>query len=394
MRKKINVLLIIVFFISLLITPISAAQPDQKKVKEIEKLMKKGDEKAQKNDFVKAYEFYNEALALSTEYAPLYYGLARINNIEKKFDDSIANLEKALKIDPNYIQALDLMLKTLLGKGQENAHQRLFEESNKYYLKVLEIPGIENSAKKDKLNLAYFHLGINYAQLNDPIKSSEYFTKVVEFPEIDITDKPMYVRSLYQLGTNYLTLAKAKEASQYFTKLIQVPDLKTQFLQIYSTTLYLLGVANNELKEHQASIDYLTQYIDLVKENPNDPLAPLAYFLVGANNFEMLEKEVAPIKNDPKEKEKVTKIAALAKANTQIQPNLAKAIELKPDLEPAYMQLGNYYYYCQELDSAIQIYKTLIEKFPGSQDIESYKKFLADVQNVQKQKEEQAKKTK
>ena len=390
MIKKINLVLIVVFFLSLLVIPISAEKPDQKTIKEIEKLMKKGDEKAQKKDFAKAYEIYNQALTLNADYAPLYYGLARVYNLDKKYDESIVNLEKAVKIDPNYTPALDLLIKSLLGIGQEKAQQKLLKESNQYYLKILEIPGIETSAK-DKLNLAQFHLGINYSQLNDFAKSNEYLTKVVEFPELETVDKVMYIRSLFQVAYNYFGLNKYAEANQYFAKLLQVPDLKSQFLKIYSVSLYLMGVVNNELKEYKTSDDYLIQYLELVKENPSDPWAPLATFLVGANNFEMLEKEVAPIKNDANEKEKTSKIAALAKANTQIQPYLTKAIEMKPDLEPAYMQLGNYYYYCQDYDDAIKTYQALIEKFPDSPDIESYKKFLA---GIIKQKEEVEKKKK
>ncbi|MCX6584328.1 MAG: tetratricopeptide repeat protein [Candidatus Aminicenantes bacterium] len=388
MTKTINPLLIVVLFLSLLITPMAAEQPDQKTVKDIEKLMKKGDEKAQKKEFDKAAELYNQALALNAEYAPLYYGLARINNLEKKYDDSILNLEKAVKIDPNYTPALDLLLKTIMGIGKEKADQRLLEASNKYYLKIPAIPGIETSAK-DKLNLANFHIGINYSLLNDPAKANEYLPKVVEFPGLDTTDRMVYVRALYQLSINYFGMNKFNEANQYFARLIQVPDIKVQSLKIYSISLYLLGVVNNELQEYKTSNDYLAQYLELTKENPSDPWAPLATFLVGANNFAMLEKEVAPIKNDPKDKDKATKIAALAKGYSGIQPNLSKAIELKPDLEPAYLQLGNYYYYCQDLDNTIQAYKALIEKFPASQDIESYKKFLED---VLKQKEELAKK--
>lgn len=388
MTKKINLLLIGVFFLSLLVFPLTAEQPDQKTVKEIEKLMKKGDEKAQKKEFDKAVEFYNQAMALNSEYAPLYYGLARVNNLEKKFDDSIMNLEKAVKIDPNYTIAIDLLIKTIMGLGQEKANQRLLEESNKYYLKLLEVPGIETSAK-DKLNQANFHIGINYSSLNNPAKANEYLPKVVEFPGLETIDKMMYIRALYQASLNYFSLTNYSEANKYFAKLLQVPDLKTQFLKIYSISLYLMGVVNNELKDYKTSNDYIAQYLDLVKENPSDPWAPLAIFLMGANNFEMLEKEVAPIKNDNNDKDKSAKIAALAKGYTNIQPNLAKAIELKPDLEPAYMQLGNYYYYCQDLDNAIQTYKTLIEKFPTSQDIDSYKKFL---EGVLKQKEDLAKK--
>jgi tetratricopeptide (TPR) repeat protein len=152
-------------------------------------------------------------------------------------------------------------------------------------------------------------------------------------------------------------------------------------------SLYLLGVINNQLKEFPTSTQYLLKYLELTVANPSDPFAPIANFLIGSNNFQLLEKEVAPIKNDPEEKQKATKIAAVAKKHENIQSYLAKAIQLKPELEPAYMQLGNYYYYCQDLEKAIRTYKTLIEKFTASPDIASYKKFLQGIEKQKKQLE-------
>jgi tetratricopeptide (TPR) repeat protein len=154
-------------------------------------------------------------------------------------------------------------------------------------------------------------------------------------------------------------------------------------------SLYLLGVVNSQLKEFQISTEYLLKYLELTMANPSDPFAPIANFLIGSNNFELLEKEVAPIKSDKEEKQKATKIAALAKKHENIHAYLEKAIQLKPDLEPAYMQLGNYYYYCQDLEKAIRTYQALIEKFPTSPDTESYKKFL---EGIEKQKEQLKKK--
>jgi hypothetical protein len=50
------------------------------------------------------------------------------------------------------------------------------------------------------------------------------------------------------------------------------------------------------------------------------------------------------------------------------------------------MILGNYYFLCQDYENAMQAYRTLIEKFPDSQDINTYKKFLGDIEKESKLK--------
>ena len=77
-------------------------------------------------------------------------------------------------------------------------------------------------------------------------------------------------------------------------------------------------------------------------------------------------------------------IATAAKASTGIQPNLAKAIELKPDLEDAFIDLGNYFFYCQDFDNSLKTYNDLITKFPTSPSIITYKSFM---QNIEKERE-------
>lgn len=388
MTKKISLVLVFLFFLFAAVMPTAADQPDQKTVKKIEKLIKKGDAKANKKEFDKAFEIFNKALELSTEYAPTYFAMAKAYNMQKNFAASIENLQKAVQADPRHAPSLDLLTKTLIGIAQEKATQRKLQEAISYYEKVLEIPGIENSAK-EQLTLALFQLGVNYSALNNPAKSNEYLLKLLAIPELETFDKTKYVSATYQAGANFFNLAKLKEANRYLAKLIKMQGLKDQFLRIYSMSLYLLGVTNSQLKEFQTSSEYLLKYLELTVANPSDPFAPIVNFLIGSNHFQLLEKEVAPIKNDPKEKQKASKIAVVAKKHENIQAYLAKAIQLKPELEPAYMQLGNYYYYCQDLEKAIQTYKTLIEKFAASPDITSYKKFL---EGIEKQKEQLEKK--
>lgn len=388
MTKKISLVLVFLFFLFAAVMPTAADQPDQKTVKKIEKLIKKGDAQANKKEFDKAFETLNKALELSTDYAPTYFAIGKAYNIQKNFDTSIENLQKAVQIDPNHAPALDLLTKTLIGIAQEKAAQKKLAEANSYYAKMLEIPGIENSARK-KLATALFQMGINYSALNNPVKSNEYLLKLLALPDLQTSDKTKYVSATYQAGANFFNLGKMKQANQYLADLMNIQGLKEEFLRIYSMSLYLLGVVNSQLKEFTTSTQYLLKYLELTVANPSDPFAPIGNFLIGSNNFQLLEKAVAPIKSDSEEKQKATKIAAVAKKHENIQPYLDKAIQLKPDLEPAYMQLGNYYYYCQDLEKAIQTYQTLIQKFPDSPDIESYKKFLA---GIEKQKEQSEKK--
>ena len=49
-------------------------------------------------------------------------------------------------------------------------------------------------------------------------------------------------------------------------------------------------------------------------------------------------------------------------------------------MEDAYKDLGLYYYYCEDLDKAIDMYKKLIEKYPSSTRLDAYKTFLESVE--------------
>jgi len=383
MFKKTCLVLVVtlVFFLFQAVTPASADQPDKGMVKKIEKLMKSADKAAGKGDFTKALENYNKAMEISAEYAPLHFGMARVYNMQKRFDESIASLENALKIQPEYPEARELLTKTLMGIGIELSRQQQLEKANSYLLKVLDIPNIES---RKKIN-ALFQIAGNYAALQNQVKSNEYFLQIVETPDFLTLDKEKFVRAYYHMGINYYQLQKFKEVDKYFSKLIQVEGLKTEYLKIYTFALYLLGVSNSQLNIPETSTKYLKEYLELTVNNPSDPYAPLANFLVGSNNFNNLQAEIEPIK-ESKDKDVLQKVAELAKSKEDILPFLQKAVEANPKLEPAYTLIGNYHYLCMDYEKALQVYNVLIEKFPGSEDIEDYKKFIERIKKAQEAK--------
>lgn len=383
MLKKTNVILTVIILLFLLqVVAIDVnGQPDEKTVKKIEKLMKKGSDSANKKDFVKAMEAYNKALEISADYAPIHFGIARVYNMEKKFDESIASLEKALQIQPDYAPAVELLTKTLLGLGSETGKQGQPEQANQYYLKLLEI---QNVGEPQKLS-ALLHIGLNYASLGNPAKSNEYLLQIIETPGIETSDSPKFIEAAYRLGMNFYQLQKFEEVVKHFSKLTQLEEVKTKYLKVYTFAVYLLGVSSSQLKQPEKANEYLMEYLQLTQNNPSDQFAPLANFLVGSNNFTLLENEIQPIKTS-KDKDAFKKIVELAKSKTNILPYLNKAVELDPSLEPAFTLLGNYYFYCEDYEKSLQVYNSIVEKFADSPDINQYKKFIENIKKAKDSK--------
>ncbi len=379
MFKKTSLILIVtlVLFLFQAVAVDAADPPDKKMLKKLEKLMKKGEKARTKGNLPKALEHYNKALGLHTAYAPSHFGIAQIYNMQKKFDDSIVSLETALKIQPDYTEARELLTNTLLGIGSEMGKQRQPEKANLYLLKVLDVP---NVGDQQKIN-ALFQIGSNYAALQNQVKSNEYFLELVAIPNLETLDKAKYVGASYRLGINYYQLQKFKAVDKYFSKLIGMEGLKTEYLKVYTFSLYLLGVSNSQLKNPEKSSEYLVEYLQLTVNNPSDPYAPLANFLVGSNNYNSLQKEIQPIKNS-KDKNGLKKVTELAKSKKDILPYLSKAVELNPKLEPAYTLIGNYHFLCQDHEKALQVYSSLIEKFPGSSDLGVYKTFIEKIKKA------------
>ncbi len=358
---------------------VSAAEVPKKALK----LVKKGDEAFQKQKYDKALEAYNEAVQLAPEYAAAYFGLGQLQFTQKNLTEAVKNLEKAIELDPENAEAKKVYAGVLSQLGSQAFNQRQVNQSNTYFSKLTEIPGIDQLTP-DIYQLALFQLGTNYYMMRKNEESNKYYMKLLNLPGFESGDKRLLIQTKYQIGANYAALRKYNEAAQSFTKLLEYPEMQADlaFRTLYLSALYMLGLNSNFTGDLKTTTDSLTKFLELAKDSSEHAqFLPLANLLLGSSQMNQLQKAAEKIE---KGKDKLEKIAELAKTKPEIETYLTKAIELNPGLEPAYMHLGNYYYYCNDLKKSIATYNQLIEKFPSSPDLNQYKKFLNDITKEKK----------
>lgn len=371
MKKKCCLALVLILLVSIGVT-ISAQEVSKKAVK----LVNKGDEALLKKDFGKALEAYDKAIEEAPNYALAYFGKGRAYQAQNNLEEAVKNLEKAVELDGEAPQPKNFLAQTLFQMGGEAFKQRQLELASGYYLKMLEIPGV-STAQPELTPKALYQVATIYFMMRKVEEANQYYQKVLNLPGIDTADKLMQIQATYQVGTTFSAMKQHDKAMEYFLKLLDFPELQAEYNTLYLSTLYMVGLNANFANNMEKSAEYLAKFIEEAKDSADHAqFMPLANLLLGSGKMTQLQEEAAKIKD----KDKVDKVAELAKAKPEIETYLNKAIELKPELEPAYMHLGNYYYYCNDLEKAIATYKTLIEKFPTSPDMEQYKKFLADIE--------------
>lgn len=375
MKKKCWFVVILILLVSQF--TISAAEVPKKAVK----LVKKGDEAFQKQEYDKSLEAYNKAIQLAPEFADAYLGLGRLQLTQKNLSEAVKNLEKAIELDPESAEAKKVYAGALAQLGSQAFSQRQVDQSNSYFSKLIEIPGIDQLSP-DIYQQSLFQLGTNYYMMRKNEESNKYYMKLLNLPGFENGDKKLLIQTKYQIGANYAALRKYKEAVESFTRLLKYPEMQTEFYTLYLSALYMLGLNSNFTGDFQTTSESLTKFLELAKDSSEHAqFLPLANLLLGSSQMTQLQEAA---KKMEKGEDKLKKIAELAKSKPEIGTYLTKAIELSPNLEPAYMHLGNYYYYCNDLEKSIETYNQLIEKFPNSPDLNQYKKFLEDISKEKK----------
>jgi tetratricopeptide (TPR) repeat protein len=375
MKKKCWFVVIVILLVSQF--AVSAAEVPKKAVK----LVKKADEAFQKQKYDNALEAYNEAVQLAPEYTAAYFGLGRLQLTQKNLPEAVKNLEKAVELDPENAEAKKLYADVLFQLGSQAFNQRQVDQSNSYFSKLIAIPGIDQLTP-DIYQQSLFQLGTNYYMMRQNEESNKYYMRLSNLPGFDSGDKKLFIQTKYQVGANYAALRKYKEAAESFSKLLENPDMQTEFYSLYLSALYMLGLNSNFTGDIQTTNESLTKFLELAKDSSEHAqFLPLANLLLGTSQMTQLQQAAEKIE---KGEGKLKKIAELAKSKPGIETYLTKAIELSPGLEPAYMHLGNYYYYCNDLEKSIETYNQLIEKFPNSPDLNQYKKFLEDISREKK----------
>jgi tetratricopeptide (TPR) repeat protein len=312
--------------------------------KEALKKMEKAEKAIKIKDYDAALALYKEVVILEPAYAPAFFTTAQLMRTKADYDPALANYEKALEINPAFTLALNEYIRTLLLLSQKAVEGRDLKKAATYYEKILNIKDIETTHPKEMQHSAY-QLGTIAYNLQDFNKSISAFKRFLAVPDIEKTAPVNSALAAYMLGLNYIRLDQPEQANSYLEKFIAGPQNET-------TT----------------------------------PWLPLSYYMLAKNNTIPLTQQITRIKAEKSGDPLVMfdLIATAAKASTGIQPNLAKAIELKPDLEDAFVDLGNYFFYCQDFDNALKTYNDLIAKFPNSPSSTAYKSFI---QNVEKERE-------
>lgn len=307
------------------------------------KLIKKAQKAIKDQDYEKALQFYNKAVEEAPEYAPTYVGIAQILRGQKKFQESIQYLEKALTLKPEYPQAQEMLAKLYLGLGQQESRKQSFDTAAELYEKALAVPGIDQLPRIKAE--AHYILGITYINKKKFQKSIDNLLKFLEYPEAEAQIKKEYIISNWLLGINFAQINKLEDSNKYLKN-------------------YL------ELSSDPAAM-----------ADPQQLAA--ANFMLGSNNFEVLEGEIKKILADETQKDVAAKKEKIKKLSSDqivnIQPYLEKAIELNPNLEDAQKYLGNYYIRLQEKEKAIKVFEQIMSNFPDSASMGEYKKLIEDI---------------
>ena len=343
MTTKKRILFVFVIFIFLNIQSVIQGSIDGGEEKSVSKkalkLMKKADKEMKAEMVDKALDLYKKVIYLAPDYALPYFRMGQIYFNQKNYEQAAGFLEKAVNRKVNYFEAIDVLAQSLFLVGQSRINARKITEANQYFQKIIEIQGIEKSGTVI-LPKALFMLGVNHSQLKD-----------------------------------------LKTSNGFFLKITQIPDIEKKDLKIFAITLFNLGVNLTQLNKPEEAEKYLIKYLVIQTENPTDQYIPIANLILGMNSYKLLEKKLEEIKKNNQIKNPKEKISILAKKKGKIETYLKKAIELRSDIEQAHVTLGNYYYLCQDIKKALDIYKTVIEKFPRSKNISAYHSFIEQLIN-------------
>ncbi len=302
--------------------------------KEAAKLMDKANKAVNAKDLDGALALYAEVQKLEPSYAPAFMTAALVYRMKQDEENTLAYLEKAVQANPEFARAVEIYAQMLSEKGRQMSSQGKPDASLPYFTRMAAIPGLEKSHKPLYID-GLFNMGISAFQARKFDTSVEAFTKLMAVPDIAVASKPSFLLAHYMLGFNLSLLDKPEEAN-----------------------------------------GYLRKYVELVAAEPGANFAAVADYMIAKNEYALLDKKVAVLRADKEATDVIAKVKAMTAEYTNIPELLGKAIAAKPDLEDAYLVLGNYYYLSGDLDLAIASYKNLLEKFPGSTNKTEYEAFL------------------
>ncbi len=307
--------------------------------KEAGKLMEKAEKAIKNKDLDGALAIYAEVQKMEPTYAPAYLTAAQVYRLKQDDANTLVFLEKAVQANPEFARAVDVYTRLLSEKARQSSTQ------------------------------------------GKPAEAIPYLTRLLAIPGLETTRKPVYIDGLFNMGVSSFQARQFEASVEAFTKLLAVPDLETAAKSSFVLSHYMMGFNLSLLEKPEDANVYLRKYVDLAGAEPGNNFVPVADYMIAKNEYALLDKEVAKIRENKEETDVKTKVKAMAGQYANIPELLGKAIAARPELEDAYLVLGNYHYLAGDLDQAIAAYRTLVEKFAGSANKADYESFLKKLED-------------
>lgn len=187
-----------------------------------------------KNNLIEGKKLFEKSILLK-ESAPAYVGLARIALIDEKNSVAKFNLDKALKLEPDFIQALFL-------KGQLLDSENSLEEAELIFSEIL-----DNQPKQVAAFLARSETRLKLNNLTEAASDANESLKLV----------PNHPTANYLLARIYLTEKKFKEAISRGEQAYKIEPKDPK-------NLFVLGTAHYAEGNMQQAKFYLEQLKELV----------------------------------------------------------------------------------------------------------------------------------
>ena len=120
----------------------------------------------------------SKAIELNPDFADAYYFRGLVYVLQEEYDEAIADFEKVVALDPNHADVETALAGTYAGRGAEYALQGDYDEAIVDFEKASEL-GVDNEDVQTGLTLAYMKRGLDYFDEGDNDEAVADFDRVI-----------------------------------------------------------------------------------------------------------------------------------------------------------------------------------------------------------------------
>lgn len=207
----------------------------------IQELVDLGKQHFDNKDYLKAERYLREVLRFNKRYADVHNMLGVINHIEGRFSNAVDYFKEAIKINPNYTEALLNLAVLYNDLGQ-------YQEAKQLYTHLRKQPAKKN-LEKDIEPVLKGRLSNMHADIGDVYRSIGLYSYAIEEYQKALLLNPQYVDIRTNLGVALREGGKLDDSiKELKTVLKQDPKFSNARIQL-GVTFYSQGATQEAQKE-------------------------------------------------------------------------------------------------------------------------------------------------